>query len=198
MHITQLSLKINLFSFFVTANCCHLKAQHYRFLEISPKLFNVTWYSFSNVFFAVHRFDYDCLGTSVKLDYMTSALQNSALNFQLNTFPQQSNTLLTQQTNNLLPQQTNTLLPQKSSCLMSQQSSTILPQYSHLSYLTPSPYLTPNPTESSSAPCLPLTTGTSNTLPAYTSSGHAYLQSQTGNQMLPQSGVHGKSTTLNL
>ncbi|XP_016365297.1 homeobox protein NOBOX-like isoform X3 [Sinocyclocheilus rhinocerous] len=115
-------------------------------------------------------FDYDGLGTSVKLDYMTSAPQNSALNFQLKTFPQQ--------TNNLLPQQTNTLLPQKSSCLMSQQSSTILPQYSHLSYLTPSPYLTPNPTESSS------------TLPAYTSSGHAYLQSQTGNQMLLQSGVH--------
>ncbi|XP_016365295.1 uncharacterized protein LOC107706194 isoform X1 [Sinocyclocheilus rhinocerous] len=127
-------------------------------------------------------FDYDGLGTSVKLDYMTSAPQNSALNFQLKTFPQQ--------TNNLLPQQTNTLLPQKSSCLMSQQSSTILPQYSHLSYLTPSPYLTPNPTESSSAPYLPLTTGTSNTLPAYTSSGHAYLQSQTGNQMLLQSGVH--------
>ncbi|XP_016353165.1 mucin-2-like [Sinocyclocheilus anshuiensis] len=127
-------------------------------------------------------FDYDGLGTSVKLDYMTSAPQNSALNFQLNTFPQQ--------TNNLLPQQTNTLLPQKSSCLMSQQSSTILPQYSHLSYLTPSPYLTPNPTESSSAPYLPLTTGTSNTLPAYTSSGHAYLQSQTGNQMLLQSGVN--------
>ncbi|KAF4100450.1 hypothetical protein G5714_018646 [Onychostoma macrolepis] len=139
-------------------------------------------------------FDYDGLGTSVKLDYMTSAPQNSALNFQLNTFPQQSNTLLTQQTNNLLPQQTNTLLPQKSSCLMPQQSSTILPQYSHLSYLTPSPYLTPNPTESSNAPYLPLTTGTSNTLPAYTSSGHAYLQSQTGNQMLPQSGVHAFQT----
>uniref|UniRef100_A0A9J7Z9X5 Homeobox domain-containing protein n=1 Tax=Cyprinus carpio carpio TaxID=630221 RepID=A0A9J7Z9X5_CYPCA len=127
-------------------------------------------------------FDYDGLGTSVKLDYMTSAPQNSALNFQLNTFPQQ--------TNNLLPQQTNTLLPQKSGCLMPQQSSTILPQYSHLSYLTPSPYLTPNPTESSSAAYLPLTTGTSNTLPAYTSSGHEYLQSQTGNQMLLQSGVH--------
>lgn len=148
--------------------------------------------------FAVHRFDYDGLGTSVKLDYMTSAPQNSTFNFQLNTFPQQSNTLLTQQTNSLLPQQTNTLLPQQSSCLMPQQSSTILPQYSHLSYLTPSPYLTPNPTESSSAAYLPLTTGTSNTLPAYTSSGHEYLQSQTGNQMLLQSGVHCKSTTLHL
>ncbi|XP_016352429.1 uncharacterized protein LOC107696547 isoform X1 [Sinocyclocheilus anshuiensis] len=135
-------------------------------------------------------FDYDGLGTSVKLDYMTSAPQNSTFNFQLNTFPQQSNTLLTQQTNSLLPQQTNTLLPQQTSCLMPQQSSTILPQYSHLSYLTPSPYLTPNPTESSSAPYLPLTTGTNNTLPTYTSSGHAYLQSQTGNQILLQSGVH--------
>ncbi|XP_059411278.1 uncharacterized protein LOC132144729 isoform X1 [Carassius carassius] len=126
-------------------------------------------------------FNYDSLGTSVKLDYMTSAPQNSALNFQLNTFPQQTNNL---------PQQTNTLLSQKSSCLMPQQSSTILPQYSHLSYLTPSPYLTPNPTESSSALYLPLTTGTSSTLPAYTSSGHAYLQSQTGSQMMLQSGVH--------
>lgn len=134
-------------------------------------------------------FDYDGMGTSVKLDFMTSASQNSTLNYQLNTFPQQSNTLLTQQTNSLLHQQPNTLLPQQTSCLM-QQSSTLLPQYSHLSYLTPSPYLTPNPTESSSAPYLPLTTGTNNTLPSYTSSGHAYLQSQTGNQMLLQSGVH--------
>lgn len=141
---------------------------------------------------AVHRFDYDSLGNSVKMDFMTSAPQNSTLNYQLNTFPQQSNTLLTQQTNSLLPQQTNTLLPQQTSCLMPQQSSTLLPQYSHLSYLTPSPYLTPNPTESSSAPYLPL----NNTLPAYTSSGHAYLQPQTGNQMLLQSGVHGKSSTL--
>ncbi|XP_026087494.1 homeobox protein NOBOX-like isoform X1 [Carassius auratus] len=132
-------------------------------------------------------FDFDGLGTSVKLDYMTSAPQNNTFNFQLNTFPQQSNTLLTQQTNSLLPQQTNTLLPQPASCLMPQQSSTILPQYSQLSYLTPSPYLTPNPTESSPAPYLPLT---NNTLPAFTSSGHAYLQSQTGNQMLLQSGVH--------
>ncbi|XP_051729782.1 homeobox protein NOBOX-like isoform X1 [Ctenopharyngodon idella] len=131
-------------------------------------------------------FDYDSLGNSVKMDFMTSAPQNSTLNYQLNTFPQQSNTLLTQQTNSLLPQQTNTLLPQQTSCLMPQQSSTLLPQYSHLSYLTPSPYLTPNPTESSSAPYLPL----NNTLPAYTSSGHAYLQPQTGNQMLLQSGVH--------
>ncbi|XP_043073767.1 uncharacterized protein LOC122323742 isoform X2 [Puntigrus tetrazona] len=134
-------------------------------------------------------FDYDGLGTSVKLDYMTSAAQNNALNFQLNTFPQPSNTL-SQQTNSLLPQQANALLPQKSSCLMAQQSSTILPQYSHLSYLTPSPYLTPNPTENSSAAYLPLSTGTSNTLPAYTSSGHAYLQPQTSSQMLLQSGVH--------
>ncbi|KAK2886938.1 hypothetical protein Q8A67_015166 [Cirrhinus molitorella] len=133
-------------------------------------------------------FDYDGLGSSVKLDYMTSASQNST--FQLNTFPQQSNSLL-QQTNSLLPQQTNTLLSQQSSCLMPQQSSTILPQYSHLSYLTPSPYLTPNPTESSSAPYLPLTSGNNTTLPAYTSSGHAYLQSQTNNQMLLQSGMHG-------
>ncbi|KAL1256085.1 hypothetical protein QQF64_014146 [Cirrhinus molitorella] len=132
-------------------------------------------------------FDYDGLGSSVKLDYMTSASQNST--FQLNTFPQQSNSLL-QQTNSLLPQQTNTLLSQQSSCLMPQQSSTILPQYSHLSYLTPSPYLTPNPTESSSAPYLPLTSGNNTTLPAYTSSGHAYLQSQTNNQMLLQSGMH--------
>ncbi|KAK7138621.1 hypothetical protein R3I93_015913 [Phoxinus phoxinus] len=132
-------------------------------------------------------FDYEGMGTSVKMDFMTSASQNSTLNYQLNTFPQQSNTLLTQQTNSFLSQQTHTLLPQQTSCLMPQQSSTLLPQYSHMSYLTPSPYLTPNPTESSSAPYLPLT---NNTLPAYTSSGHAYLHSQTSNQMLLQSGVH--------
>lgn len=123
---------------------------------------------------------------------MTSALPNSSLNFQLNTYPQQSNTLLTQQTNALLSQQPNTLLPQQTNCLIPQQNNTLFPQYSHLSYLTPSPYLTPNPTEGSSAPYLPLTTANNNTLPAYTSSGHAYLQSQTGNQMLLQSGVHGK------
>ncbi|XP_077051923.1 uncharacterized protein nobox [Siphateles boraxobius] len=132
-------------------------------------------------------FDYEGMGTSVKMDFMTSASQNSTLNYQLNTFPQQSNTLLNQQTNSFLSQQTNTLLPQQTSCLMAQQSSTLLPQYSHLSYLTPSPYLTPNPTESSSAPYLPLS---NNTLPAYTSAGHAYLHSQTSNQMLLQSGVH--------
>ncbi|XP_056597733.1 uncharacterized protein LOC130415806 isoform X2 [Triplophysa dalaica] len=135
-------------------------------------------------------FDYDGLSSSMKLDYMTSAPPNNSLNFQLNTFPQQSNTLLTQQTNTLLSQQTNTLLPQQTSCLIPQQNNTLLPQYSHLSYLTPSPYLTPNPTEGSSASYLPITTGTNNTLPVYTSSGHAYLQSQTGNQMLLQSGVH--------
>ncbi|XP_055076727.2 uncharacterized protein nobox isoform X1 [Misgurnus anguillicaudatus] len=135
-------------------------------------------------------FDYDGLGSSLKLDYMTSASQNSSVNFQLNTFPQQSNTLLSQQTSTLLPQHTNTLLPQQTSCLMPQQTNTLLPQYSHLSYLTPSPYLTPNPTESSSAQYLPLTTGTNSAVPTYSNSGHAYLQSQTGNQMLLQSGVH--------
>ncbi|KAI7798801.1 putative homeobox protein NOBOX, partial [Triplophysa rosa] len=139
-------------------------------------------------------FDYDSLSSSIKLDYMTSAPPNNSLNFQLNTFPQQSNTLLTQQTNTLLSQQTNTLLPQQTSCLIPQQNNTLLPQYSHLSYLTPSPYLTPNPTEGSSTPYLPITTGTNNTLPVYTSSGHAYLQSQTGNQMLLQSGVHAFQT----
>ncbi|KAG1946898.1 homeobox protein NOBOX-like [Pimephales promelas] len=132
-------------------------------------------------------FDYEGMGTSVKMDFMTSASQNSTLNYQLNTFSQQSNTLLTQQTNSFLSQQTNTLLPQQTSCLMPQQSCTLLPQYSHLSYLTPSPYLTPAPTESSSAPYQPLT---NNTLPTYTSSGHAYLHSQTSNQMLLHSGVH--------
>ncbi|XP_051520320.1 uncharacterized protein LOC127421342 [Myxocyprinus asiaticus] len=133
-------------------------------------------------------FDYDGLGSSV--NYMTSAPQNSTLNFQLNTFPQQSNTLLTQQTNTLLPQQTNSMLTQQSTCLMPQQTNNILlPQYSHLSYLTPSPYLTPNPTEDSSASYMSLTTGTNNTLPAYTSSAHLYLQSQMGNQMLLQSGL---------
>lgn len=139
-------------------------------------------------------FDYDGLSSSIKLDYMTSAPPNSSLNFQLNTYPQQSNTLLTQQTNTLLSQQTNNLLPQQTTCLIPQQTNTLLPQYSHLSYLTPSPYLTPNPTEGSSAPYLPLTTATNNTLPSYTSSGHAYLQSQTGNQMLLQSGVHAFQT----
>lgn len=137
-------------------------------------------------------FDYDGLGSSVKLDYMTSASQNSTLNFQLNTFPQPSNSLLTQQNNNLLSQQTNSVLPQQT-CMMPQQSSTLLHKYSHLSYLTPSPYLTPNPTESSSsssAQFLPLTSSTSNTLPTYSSSAHTYLQSQTSNQMLLQSGVH--------
>ncbi|XP_072530964.1 uncharacterized protein nobox [Salminus brasiliensis] len=124
-------------------------------------------------------FDYVGMGSSAKLESVTSGPGNST--YQINTYPQQPGTLFTQQHN--------TLLAQQSSNIISQQPNTLLPQYSRLSYLTPSPYLTPNPTEGTTSSCLPLNPGTTSSLLACTNGGHAYLQCQNGNQILLQPGV---------
>ncbi|TRZ01147.1 hypothetical protein DNTS_007865 [Danionella cerebrum] len=136
-------------------------------------------------------FDYDTLGSSVKLDYMSSASQNTALNIQLNTFPQQLNTIITPQTYSTLePQTSNTMMPQQPGCILPQTSSTLLPQYSHVSYLTPSPYLTPNTESIGGTTYLPFSASSNNSVPTYSSGGHAYLQNHPGAQMMLPSGVH--------
>ncbi|XP_007245739.2 uncharacterized protein LOC103034894 [Astyanax mexicanus] len=126
-------------------------------------------------------FDYSGLGSSAKLESLTSGPGNSAQPYQISTYPQQPATLFAQQHNTFLAQQSNNII--------SQQPSTLLPQYSRLSYLTPSPYLTPNPTEGTTSSCLPLNPGTTSGLLACTNGGHTYLQCQNGNQILLQPGV---------
>ncbi|KAL7829601.1 hypothetical protein AOLI_G00304860 [Acnodon oligacanthus] len=131
-------------------------------------------------------FDYDGIGCSAKLESVISGPGNRAQAYQISTFPQQSSALFPQQTNSLLGQQGNNIIPQ--------QPTTLLPQYSHLSYLTPSPYLTPNPSEGTTSSCLPLNPGTTSSLMTCTNGGHAYFKCQNGNQILLQPGVQALQT----
>ncbi|XP_030644420.1 homeobox protein NOBOX [Chanos chanos] len=133
-------------------------------------------------------FDFDGMSSAVKLDYVTSAPQGSGLPYQLSAYPQTSTSLLPQQNNPLLGQQSNTLLPQQPSSLLPQQNNTLLPPFSRLSYLTPSPYLTPGPAEGGGPSYLPFGTGANSGLLAYNNGGHAYLHSQNGSQILLQPG----------
>ncbi|KAI4871838.1 hypothetical protein NFI96_016396, partial [Prochilodus magdalenae] len=126
-------------------------------------------------------FDYDGISSSAKLESMTSGPGNRAQAYQISTYPQQPSTLFPQQPSSLLAQQGNNIIPQ--------QPCTLLPQYSHLSYLTPSPYLTPNPSEGTTSSCLPLNPGTTSSLLACTNGGHAYFKCQNSNQILLQPGV---------
>ncbi|KAG7317056.1 hypothetical protein KOW79_019354 [Hemibagrus wyckioides] len=124
-------------------------------------------------------FNYDSMGSSAKYESVAPGPGNNQ-SYQLMTYPQQSSTLLPQQPSTLLPQQSNNVLPQ--------QTNTLLPQYSRVSYLTPSPYLTPNSSEGTATSCMPLNSGTGNLLPC-TNGGHAYFQCQNGSQILLQPGL---------
>ncbi|XP_017548494.1 homeobox protein NOBOX [Pygocentrus nattereri] len=130
-------------------------------------------------------FDYDGIGCSAKLESVISGPGNRAQAYQISTFPQQPSALFPQQPNSLLAQQGN---------IIPQQPSTLLPQYSHLSYLTPSPYLTPNPSESTTSSCLPQIPGTTSSLMTCTNGGHSYFKCQNGNQILLQPGVQALQT----
>ncbi|XP_026203873.1 homeobox protein NOBOX-like [Anabas testudineus] len=102
-----------------------------------------------------------------KLDYLMSSQQNNALSYQLQTsYP----------TNQ--PQHQ----PQAS--------------LSHMAYLTPSPYLTPNPSDSNPTSYLTFGPGGNSTgVVTYSTGGHAYFQSQSTGQILLQStGHHGGVT----
>nr|XP_046182482.1 actin cytoskeleton-regulatory complex protein pan1-like [Oncorhynchus gorbuscha] len=71
------------------------------------------------------------------------------------------------------------------------------PQASRLAYLTPSPYLNPNPPEGSAPPPSYLTFGPGGGpgVVTYAAGGHTYFQAQTGGgQILLQSGIHGGIT----
>ncbi|TSK31372.1 Homeobox protein NOBOX [Bagarius yarrelli] len=120
-------------------------------------------------------FNYDSVGSSAKYESVASG-PGTTQSYQLMTYPQpsqQPNSLLHQQSNNVLPQQPNTLLP----------------QYSRVSYLTPSPYLTPNSSEGTATSCMPLNPGTGSNLLPCNNGGHAYFQCQTGSQILLQPGL---------
>ncbi|KAK3532335.1 hypothetical protein QTP86_016039 [Hemibagrus guttatus] len=117
-------------------------------------------------------FNYDSVGSSAKYEAVAPGPGNNQ-SYQLMTYPQQPSTLLPQQSNNVLPQQPNTLLP----------------QYSRVSYLTPSPYLTPNSSEGTATSCMPLNSGTGNNFLPCTNGGHAYFQCQNGSQILLQPGL---------
>ncbi|KAK2830312.1 hypothetical protein Q5P01_018243 [Channa striata] len=102
-----------------------------------------------------------------KLDYLTSSQQNNSLSYQLQTsYP---------------PNQ-----PQH-------QPQASLPR---MAYLTPSPYLTPNPSDSNSTSYLTFGPGGNSTgVVTYSTGGHAYFQSQGAGQILLQStGHHGGIT----
>lgn len=133
--------------------------------------------------FLYYRFNYDSVVSSAKYETVASGPGNTP-SYQLMTCPQQSSTLLPQQPSTLLPQQSNNVLPQ--------QLNTLLPQYSRVSYLTPSPYLTPNSSESTTNSCMPLNPGTSSSVLPCTNGGHAYFQCQNGSQILMQPGLQGK------
>ncbi|KAB5530925.1 hypothetical protein PHYPO_G00134950 [Pangasianodon hypophthalmus] len=133
--------------------------------------------------FSMHTdtgFNYDSVGSSAKYEAVASGPGNTQ-SYQLMTYPQQSSTLLPQQHTTLLPQQSNNILPQ--------QPNTLLPQYSRVSYLTPSPYLTPNSSEGTATSCVPLNPGTGSSLLPCTNGGHAYFQCQNGSQILLQPGL---------
>ncbi|XP_027031734.1 uncharacterized protein LOC113661586 isoform X2 [Tachysurus fulvidraco] len=137
--------------------------------------------------FSLHAdpgFNYDSLGSSAKYEAVASGPGNTQ-SYQLMTYPQQSSTLLPQQHGTLLTQQNNNVLPQ--------QANTLLPQYSRVSYLTPSPYLTPNSNEGA-ATCMPLNSGAGSNLPPCTNGGHAYFQCQNGSQILLQPGLQALQT----
>ncbi|XP_059206718.1 homeobox protein NOBOX-like isoform X2 [Centropristis striata] len=102
-----------------------------------------------------------------KLDYLTSAQQNNPLSYQLQTsYP--------------------TSQPQH-------QPQASLPR---MAYLTPSPYLTPNPPDSNPTSYLTFGPGGNSTgMVTYSNGGHAYFQSQSAGQILLQStGHHGGIT----
>ncbi|XP_029299265.1 uncharacterized protein nobox [Cottoperca gobio] len=102
-----------------------------------------------------------------KLDYLTSGQQNNPLSYQLQTSYPSSQ-----------PQ----LQPQAS-----------LPR---MAYLTPSPYLTPNPPDSNPTSYLTFGPGGNSTgMVTYSTGGHSYFQSQNAGQILLQSaGHHGGIT----
>ncbi|XP_069555813.1 uncharacterized protein nobox [Brachyistius frenatus] len=102
-----------------------------------------------------------------KLDYLSSSQQNNTLSYQLQTsYP--------------------TSQPQHQ------------PQASlaRMAYLTPSPYLTPNPPDSNPTSYLTFGPGGNSTgVVTYSTGGHAYFQSQNAGQILLQStGHHGGIT----
>ncbi|XP_044192521.1 uncharacterized protein LOC122970443 [Thunnus albacares] len=102
-----------------------------------------------------------------KLDYLTSSQQNNTLSYQLQTsYP--------------------TSQPQH-------QPQASLPR---MAYLTPSPYLTPNPPDSNPTSYLTFGPGGNSTgVVTYSTGGHAYFQSQSTGQILLQStGHHGGIT----
>lgn len=129
------------------------------------------------------RFNYESVGSSTKYE-ATVPGPGSTQSYQLMTYPHHSSTLL--------PQQSSTLLSQQSINVLPQQPNTLLPQYSRVSYLTPSPYLTPNSSEGTTTSCVPLNPGTSSSLLPCTTGGHAYFQCQNSNQILLQPGLQGK------
>ncbi|XP_060916312.1 uncharacterized protein LOC132991548 isoform X1 [Labrus mixtus] len=99
-----------------------------------------------------------------KLDYLTAGQQNNALSYQLQTsYP--------------------TSQPQH-------QLQASLPR---MAYLTPSPYLTPNPPDSNPTSYLTFAPGGNSTgMVTYSSGGHTYYQSQsTGQILLQPAGHHG-------
>lgn len=129
------------------------------------------------------RFNYDSVGSSAKYEALSSGHGNIQ-SYQLMNYPQQSSTLLSQQPSTILSQQNNNLL--------SQQPNTLLPQYSRVSYLTPSPYLTPTSSEGTATSCMPLNPVTGSSLLSCTNGGHAYYQCQNGSQILLQPGLQSK------
>ncbi|KAK9526904.1 hypothetical protein VZT92_015578 [Zoarces viviparus] len=102
-----------------------------------------------------------------KLDYLTSGQQNNPLSYQLQT--------------------------SSSSGQPQHQPQASLPR---MAYLTPSPYLTPNPPDSNPTSYLTFGPGgNSNGMVTYSTGGHAYFQSQSTGQILLQSaGHHGGIT----
>ncbi|XP_041665954.1 uncharacterized protein LOC121524573 isoform X2 [Cheilinus undulatus] len=102
-----------------------------------------------------------------KLDYLTSGQQSNALSYQLQTsYPSTQ--------------------PQH-------QPTASLPR---MAYLTPSPYLTPNPPDSNPTSYLTFAPGGNSTgMVTYSTGGHTYFQSQSTGQILLQSaGHHGGIT----
>ncbi|XP_068584686.1 uncharacterized protein nobox [Cebidichthys violaceus] len=102
-----------------------------------------------------------------KLDYLTSGQQNNPLSYQLQT--------------------------SYSSGQPQHQPQSSLPR---MAYLTPSPYLTPNPPDSNPTSYLTFGPGGNSTgMVTYSTGGHAYFQSQSTGQILLQSaGHHGGIT----
>lgn len=99
-----------------------------------------------------------------KLDYLTSSQQNN------------------------LPYQMQTSYPTGQAQHQSQAS---MPR---MAFLTPSPYLTPNPPDSNPTSYLTFGPGGSSTgMVTYSTGGHSYFQSQSAGQILQQSAcIHGE------